>query len=65
MKNWFSILLGSPKPKNQSGENLPGLGGQPIFEHIAQNIDPRTGKLTKDGKDLPDQERRYSGTRLR
>lgn len=65
MKNWLSSLLGPREPKDRGGDKLPWLDSRSIYDHIAQNIDPQTGKLTLKGKTLPDEERLYSSTQIR
>ena len=65
MKNWLSSLLSSRGTNDLSGHNLPWLDGKSIYDHIADHIDPQTGKLTQKGQDLPDKERRFSGTQFR
>ncbi len=65
MKKPFSSLWSSRGTDKRPDQDLPWTDSQSIYDFIAQNIDPQTGKVSQKGQRLPDEERRFAGTHLR
>lgn len=65
MKNWYSSLFRTKDRHAANGDDLPWLASPSVYEHIRLHLDPDSGELAREGRSLPDEERRYRPGEIR